>query len=163
MLFRNTLQQKVAVRWWKTRKHCCGQNVSEKIQKQFLQLGRKLCFPNKFWVRGQTGKHIGKRNNVSLFATTLVLPQQLSCKFGYNWKWTLLIATHGAFTFKATFWPKWSIKMESQVGESYWVASTRCVDSLSTQFNNALAFRAVFNWVSKNQTQSNYNSQSQQT
>ena len=50
------------------------QNVSEKIQKHFLRLGRKFCVRNKCCVRAQTGKHLRPqhcfRNNVSSFAGT---------------------------------------------------------------------------------------------
>ena len=51
------------------------QNVSEKIKKLFLRLGRKFCVRNKCCVRAQTGKHLRPqqcfRNNVSSFAGAL--------------------------------------------------------------------------------------------
>ena len=49
------------------------QNVSEQNQKQFLCLEHKICVRNKYCARGQTGKHLCRRqqcvrNNVSSFA-----------------------------------------------------------------------------------------------
>ena len=54
---------------------CCGHKMFlNKIRNNFLCLGYKICVRNKCCARGQTGKHLCRkqcvRNNVSSFAST---------------------------------------------------------------------------------------------